>query len=106
MKIDCDVEARMPQPPAERHIVGHASQAASSRQDDQLVQVWISPENWRRWWFDDVGDVPVRVGAPQTADERRSEDDVTNEAGTNEQDSQGSIVASSMSMTGMSSLIG
>jgi hypothetical protein len=48
----------------------------------------------------------VGKGSAQTADERRSEDDVTDESGTNEKNLQGSIVASSMSITGMSSLIG
>jgi hypothetical protein len=43
---------------------------------------------------------------PEGGDERGGEDDVADQTGTDEQDLQGSIVASSMSMTGMSSLMG
>lgn len=48
------------------------------------------------------------VGKPiaDGPDGRRGEDDVANLAETDQEDLQGSIVASSISMTGMSSLMG
>ena len=46
------------------------------------------------------------VVAPQRLQQRRREDDVADQAQPHEQDLQSSIVASSISMTGMSSLIG
>jgi hypothetical protein len=56
--------------------------------------------------FDEVGEVRVGQMPPQRADERGREDDVPDQAQADEEDLQGSIVASSISMTGMSSLIG
>jgi hypothetical protein len=44
--------------------------------------------------------------ASQRSDERRGEGNVADQAQPDQQDPQGSIVASSISMTGMSSLIG
>jgi hypothetical protein len=106
VKIDRHIIVGASKTAADGQIVGHAPQTAPLRQHDHLVQMWVAMNNGRCGRLHGVGQVSVGVGAPQTADERRGEDDITNESGTNQKDLQGSIVASSMSMTGMSSLIG
>jgi hypothetical protein len=60
--------------------------------------------------FHDVAESCRRIRPSQRADERRREDDVADESQPEEQDRPrreryGSIVASSINMTGMSSLI-
>ena len=60
----------------------------------------------RRLALDEIRDRRVRVRPPQRPDERRREHDVADQPQANQQDLQGSIVASSISITGMSSLIG
>ena len=47
-----------------------------------------------------------RKAAAQGAEGRRREDDVADQAQADEEDLQGSMVASSISITGMSSLMG
>ena len=60
--------------------------------------------------FHEIRKVRVREAAPEGANRGRGEHHVANQAQTNEQNLQGatygSIVASSISITGMSSLIG
>ncbi len=65
--------------------------------------------------FDEVGDAGVGKPPPQRADRRRGEDHVADQAQANQEDLRTwhsepwtyfSIVASSISITGMSSLIG
>ena len=63
-------------------------------------------QDGRRRRFDEVGQVGVREVPPQRTDERGREDDVADQAQADKENVQGSIVASSISMTGMSSLIG
>jgi hypothetical protein len=48
----------------------------------------------------------VGVVPPHRGDGRRGENDVADQTQSNQQDLQGSTVASSISITGMSSLIG
>jgi hypothetical protein len=50
--------------------------------------------------------VGVRKTLPQAANGRRRKDDVANFAQPDQEDSQGSTVASSTSITGISSLMG
>jgi hypothetical protein len=78
------------------------------RDDDQFVDVRIALDNGRGVWFNDVGDVRVRIVAPERAEERCRENDVSNRTQPDQQDSHysGSTVASSISITGMSSLMG
>jgi hypothetical protein len=58
--------------------------------------------------FDEVGEVGVREPVAEAADGRRREDHVADLPQADQEDArdQGSIVASSMSITGMSSLMG
>ena len=55
---------------------------------------------------DEVGEAGRGERLAKALHDRRREDDVADQAKADEQDVQGSIVASSMSMTGMSSLMG
>ncbi len=79
---------------------------ARSRRHDQFVDVRAGRDDGGRERFDQVGDAGIRKPLPDRAQRRRGEDDVADFAQSNEQDVQSSIVASSMSITGMSSLIG
>ena len=56
--------------------------------------------------LDQIRDRRIRVRPPQRPDERRREHDVADQPEANQEDLQGSIIASSISITGMSSLIG
>jgi len=56
--------------------------------------------------FDEISDARVRKLAPERADGGRREDDVADQAQANQENLQGSIVASSINITGISSLIG
>jgi hypothetical protein len=60
----------------------------------------------QRGRFDEVGEVRVREMAPKRTDGGRREHDVADQAQSKQQNLQGSTVASSISMTGMSSLMG
>jgi hypothetical protein len=68
--------------------------------------VRVTGNDGRRRLFDEVREPGRGVGVPELPDERGGEDDVADEPRPDEEDVQGSIVASSMSITGMSSLIG
>jgi len=89
--------------------------------DQDFRQVWIDGHDGRGQGFDQIDQLGVGEAAANRANRRRGEDDVTDQAGTNEQNPQTetsygrvpasgfaspSIVASSISMTGMSSLMG
>ena len=90
--------------------------AARARRDDDLVEMRVAGDDRRGRGLDEIGE--LRVGKPpaQRVNGRRREDDVADLAQANEQDCNcrsisqfsrhSSIVASSISMTGMSSLIG
>jgi hypothetical protein len=70
----------------------------------------IVPDDRGRGVFHHVHEARVGVRASQSPDQRGGEDDIADEAQAEQQnrarrDAYGSIVASSISMTGMSSLI-
>ena len=73
---------------------------------DDFVEMRVGGDDWSGRGLDEVGE--VRVGKPlaQGGHGRRRENHVAYLPETNQQDLQGSMLASSMSMTGMSSLIG
>jgi hypothetical protein len=104
VKVDRHVESSAPQTARELKI----GQQAAPRRDDDLVQVRIPRDQRGRMGLDEIGDVCVWVPVADAADGRRREDDVADLAKPEQEDAldQGSIVASSMSMTGMSSLMG
>ena len=91
-----------------RDIVEQTGYPAVSRHDDQFVDVGIPVDNRCGVGLDDVGDVGVRILPPERAEERRREDHVANRAQPDEQNAHysWSTVASSISITGMSSLMG
>ena len=73
------------------------------------MQVRIAEDDRSGRGFDEIGESSLWIVARQRANRGRREDDVANEAQPDEQNAagaQGSTVASSMSITGMSSLIG
>ena len=129
MKINGHVVRRGAQAADERDVVANPGEPAATRRDDDVVEVWISGDDRRGRRFDDVSDVGGGKMLAQAANGRCREHDVANLAKANQQktlnhqthqnhqladrqwpfplaDSYGSMVASSMSMTGMSSLIG
>ncbi len=77
-----------------------------TRRDDQFVDIGIVLDDRRRGRLDEVRDVGLGKAPAERANGRRREDDVADLPQPDQQDLQSSIVASSMSMTGMSSLIG
>ena len=92
--------------PREADVVGKPPRAARTLGDDDLVDMRTATDDRCGRRFDEIGNASVREVLPHRGDGRRREDDVANQAKADEQDLQGSTVASSMSMTGMSSLIG
>lgn len=109
MQIDGHVEPLASQAPGERPVVPHAFPSSGTIDDDELVDVRTVPHHGRGGGFHEIGDVCVGEPALQGAHDRRREDDIADEAQADQQDAariQGSTVASSMSITGMSSLIG
>ena len=106
MEVDRDVEARASEAAAERKVIGHPRHPPAPGRNDELVDMGVVEDDGRSRRFHNVGEMGDGEGASEGADDRSREDHVTDEPQTNEQDPQGSIVASSISMTGMSSLIG
>ena len=106
MEVDREIVALAPQSPAEHEIPEEPWNAASPRYYDDFVEVRVGGDDWSGRGLDEVGE--VRVGKPlaQGGHGRRRENHVAYLPETNQQDLQGSMLASSMSMTGMSSLIG
>ncbi len=88
------------------HLGAEPAEAARTRRDDQFVDVGIVREDRRRGGLDEVRDVGLWKAPADRSNGRRREDDVPDLPQPDQQDLQSSIVASSMSITGMSSLIG
>ena len=121
MKIDGEIEALHAQPADERKI---RCQPRAWR-DDDLVQVRIRGDERRGMGFDEVGEVRVRETRADAPDCRRREHDIANLTKTDQKDpgngvahypitpilrplftvTHCSMVASSISMTGISSLM-
>ena len=77
--------------------------------DDDFVKMRVGTNDGRCLFFDDIGDVGVRIIPAEGADRGSREHDIADEPQPDEQNLQSgyfSTVASSISMTGMSSLIG
>jgi hypothetical protein len=106
VQVEREIETRPPQPPRQRDVRDDPFHPARPRHHDHLVEMRIVPDDRRRIRLDQVGEPRLRVRPAQPAQQRRREHDVADEAQPDEQDVQGSIVASSISITGMSSLIG
>ena len=109
MEIDGDVEPFLAETPRQGHVVAKPCEAARALDDDDFVQVRVVLNDGRGGPFDQIGEPGPGMVACQGAYRGRREHDVADEAQPDEQDAgraQGSTVASSMSITGMSSLIG
>ncbi len=106
VEIDDDVVRRRAQAADELHLGAEPADAARTRRDNQLVDIGIVLDDRRRGRLDEVCDVGLWKAPPDRSNGRRREDDVPDLPQPDQQDLQSSIVASSMSITGMSSLIG
>ena len=109
MKIDRQIEVPRAETPAERHVVQQPADAALPRYDDHLIEQRVVCDHGRGERLDQVADVGVGKVLSKSPDCRGREDDVADFAQADEENAQmsyGSTMASSTSMTGMSSLIG
>ena len=106
MEIDRHVESGPAQLPGGRDIVPKPPQAGPLRNFNDIADVRIAADHGGGGRFDEVGEMRSGIAPPKRPDQRCREDYIANQAEANQEDRQGSIVASSMSMTGMSSLIG
>ncbi len=122
MEVDGDVEPFAPEPLRDGQVVTDAPQPAPMRNHDEVVKMRVTPDDRRSGRLDNVGEVGVGVVAPQGRDQGSGEDHITDEPQPNQKDfhcwdvpacrrrelpaRHGSMVASSMSITGMSSLMG
>ena len=116
MKIDGDVEVTGSQPPREDEVITHTREAGAALCDDDLREMGVAVENGRGRALDHISDLGLWILPSHRGDKRGRQDDVADEAQPDEEDlhtepalpagDYGSIVASSISITGMSSLIG
>ena len=106
MKIDDQVKVCGVKPARESEIVVPSRQAAWPPGNDEVVELRMVTDDGFGWSLDEIREMRVGKPAPQRANRGRGEYHVANQPQPDEQDSQGSIVASSISITGMSSLIG
>jgi hypothetical protein len=106
VKINDEIETFAAQAMCEGDVVGKPAEPARTLGHDNVVEMWIVPDDRFRGVFDEVGDRRVWMMAAQRGDRRRGENDVANETKPDEQNLQGSTVASSINITGMSSLMG
>ncbi len=114
------------QPSRQPQVVGDARPAARPLDDDDLVEVRVVANDRLGGGLDEIGEAGVRESLAERGDGRRREHHVADQAQPDEQnvhpstplrasprlrdlragEGQGSTVASSISMIGMSSLIG
>ena len=106
VEVHDEVEPLPAQARGEPQVVAEPRQAARPRQDDDLVQVRMVANDGLGRPFHEIGDASRRKPAAHGADRGCGEDHVADQAQPDQEDLQGSTVASSISMTGMSSLIG
>lgn len=108
MQIDRNVVAAARQSSSRIDVVREPRKAVAARNDDEFVDIGIPFDNRCGVGLDDVGDVGSRIVPTEGSDERGCENYVSNRAQSNEQYAHysGSTVASSISITGMSSLMG
>jgi hypothetical protein len=106
VKINGQIESHLPQPARHRQVVCHASQSGTTLDKEYFVEVRVGMNHRLCQRLDEVCDVGLWILTPQRPNQRRRKNDITDQAQPDQNNSQGSIVASSISMTGMSSLIG
>jgi hypothetical protein len=116
VKVDGHIELFPAKPASKCEVVRKARQPAWTLDDDEGVDVWIVPHHRFGGAFHEIGDGGRRKLPANAGHGRRREDDIADQAKPDEQNllrmtlrvskGQGSTVASSISITGMSSLIG
>ncbi len=106
MEIEGHVVAFPSEAAGQGDVVDDARQAARPGDFDDRVEMGTVAHDRRRPGFHEIVDPRLGEVTPERPDRGRREHDVADQAQPDEQDLQGSTVASSMSMTGMSSLIG
>jgi hypothetical protein len=87
-------------------VVSQPGQAARPLDDLDRVQSGMMAHHRLGRVFHEIGDVSGRKPAAQGADRGRGEHHIADQAQPDQEDLQGSTVASSISITGMSSLMG
>jgi hypothetical protein len=114
VKVDGQVVAIGPQAASEAEVGRETGHAAYARGHNYVVQAGVAGDDGRGGGLDKIGEVGIRKPATQRVDGGRGEDDVANLTEPDEKNPRdvianpihSSTVASSMSITGMSSLIG
>ena len=107
VEVDGDIECRAPQPTSHSQIVTQSAQTRVLRDFNNRIDVRIAADDRSGGWFDEVSKMPGWIAPPECSYQRGREDDVADQAQANQEDLHSfSIVASSISITGMSSLIG
>jgi hypothetical protein len=105
VKIDREIERLRFQPSAEGHVTREARNAMTARRDNQFIDVRVVRNDRRRGRLDDVGQMSGGKLAADGVDGGSRKDDVADFTQADEQDAW-RVRYSSMSITGMSSLIG
>lgn len=110
MEIDDAVEPFSAKERGQLNIVAQAGEAARTFDHDDRIEIGMVPDHRLGRRFHEIGEMRVGEAAPQGADRGRGEYHVADQAQPDKQNLQGwlygSTVASSINITGMSSLIG
>ena len=109
VEVDDQVEAPAAQGAGQLQVVAQAAPAAAAGNRDHVGQMRVGGHHRRGLRLDQVGQAGVGIALAHRPDDRGREDHVADQAEADEQDvqrTQPSIVASSINITGMSSLMG
>ena len=122
MHVDGNIETAAAKASPGREVVAQPGEPAAVRDGDHLIQMRIAGDDRRGRRLDDISEVGVGIVPAQRGDDGRREYHVADQPQPDQKDfhygrasppsggflpaGHGSIVASSMSMTGMSSLMG
>jgi hypothetical protein len=105
VQVDYEVEARPAQAPRDPKIVEQAPDAPGPRNYEELVDIRVAAHDRGSVPFDQIRQAGSRKLTLERPQHRRREHDIADETQADEKNVH-SIVASSSSITGMSSLIG
>src|SRR5688572_24314639 len=106
MEIDDEIKSLCSQGSRQAPVVEYAAGPARPLGDDHVIDMRIVLHDRGRARLDKVRDLRVGEALAQRGDGGRRKHHIADQAQANQQNVQGSTVASSMSITGMSSLIG
>jgi len=87
VKIDREIEAAPPEVERQPQIVTEPARRIGCGRDDDLIEVRIVPDDWRRQRLDEVRQARIGKRLSNSADRRRRQDDVANQAKADEKDS-------------------